>query len=409
MLKKSFLVLILLALIIVSGPRVAAMLFTNLLNQDIVQAYQQRDIWSPTGCIKKTSVAPELESYARLSNQLDLQNQPGLIAKGRLQWLQGQCEAAVTAWRKALNGESTQSVTPYFELGRVLYLQGQRPEAVSFFKEVGAAKYFTMLGLQAKLDSDINKAREFYQLALDIQPSPEIADSLASIYVEQKQPEQATSVWLKLAQATTEKEVTHWIALGEASRLRQDWPAARQAFEQAIGLSDDPYDLYLRQSRILAQLKDWSGILSISEKAVQLKPRASSEPYRNAGNAATELQQYSKAMEWYNRALEAIPNGDPWPDIYAARTAIKFGYLDEAARRYQAALKRSPDHFGALYELGLLKEQQGLIPQAIETFEKIESTANCGVLSKLIQWNTQIDNQIKVKLYRDNYNAIRCK
>jgi uncharacterized protein HemY len=135
---------------------------------------------------------------------------------------------------------------------------------------------------------DFQTARMIYDLALDVEPVPEVA-ALAASYTAEGKSEQAVQVWRRVAGMTTIDQPTHWLALGEAARLEGNWSAARQSFERAIAVSTDPYGLYLRLGRVLAQLKDWPEAVAVYKKAIELRPRASSEPYIAAGDI--KLQQ----------------------------------------------------------------------------------------------------------------------
>jgi tetratricopeptide (TPR) repeat protein len=326
---------------------------------------------------------------------------------GRIQWANGECDAAIAAWTKASSLEKPVADLVNFELGQAWYTKGQKKVGLELLKASRADSYFYTRSLTEQQAGNIEAAQNLLELALEITPKPEYAETLASLYQAQNQTELAIKVWTQLEQGTTEQDVMHWLASGEVAKLEQNWVDAQQALKQAIRLSPNSYDLYLQLDAVLGQTKDWAGVITTSQQAIQLSPYKSPEPYENAANAELAQNDYNAALKWYDAAAAAFPT-DPGPDVKAGQAAEKMGYLPEAEQRYLKALKKGSDHFEAILDLSLLKYKQGNTQQALMYLEQIASSHNCAVLNMLKTWYNEMQNANKTAYYTNEIASI-CK
>jgi tetratricopeptide (TPR) repeat protein len=374
-------------------------LAVNLVSLSLVRSAQT----SPAlpVCPEPSKTLSGQETLLLKTLHFDEQNAATWLSLGQVQWQQGQCDAALNSWRKALELGGDQKTAAAFQLGRALYADGQREAGLSLLKQTGSAQYFYNTAQLERFNQRQAVAQPLYELAFALAPSSEFAEALASLYQELKKPEQAVRVWQQLAEISDKGQPAYWWAQGEAAKLRQDWSGARQSFEQALKLSgaSSTFEGYLRLIRVLVQQKDWPAVLEISRKAIELKPHFSTEPYRSAARAELEQGHYAAGIGWYDRAIAEIPQVDPWPDIEAGEAAEKQGDLAEAERRYLVALKRNPDQFVALLDLGQLNYRQGHLSQAIAILEKIALTGNCNVLANLAKWQREAGNLDKASQY----------
>ena len=296
----------------------------------------------------------------------------------------GDCEEAVEVWQRVIQAGGERTRIAQFELGRRLFWQGRRAEAVDVFRQGRLVEAVRGLGLKATAQGQTETARAWLELALDVEPTIEVATDLADLYQAAGEAGRAAETWNRVARFKSESEVDHWTALAEAASLHGDWSNAQSALERAAALSPDPYDVNLRLGRVLMKTHAWSDAIEVSAKAIELKPAASSEPYSQAGVASAELGRYADAMHWFDLALERIPR-DPWPNIRAGEVAEEFGMTAEAERRLQAAVTVAPDHWGALYSLSAFLSRQGRAGEAVPYLERIADDTNCSVLSLLIE------------------------
>lgn len=404
--RKILLGLVLLGLVGLSGKRLASALFLNLAYPEIAQLSRTTPDWFEGKCDSTSRPLSWLESATQQSTELDLNNSNSWLAYGRVQWLEGRCDEAISAWSHSLSLTAYQPVSTRFELGRVLNLKGRQSEAVQLFREINATSYFNTEAQQEKSSGNSKASIFFYNLSLKVSLLPETADALVLLYQEQNQPEKASQVWSQLVETTNQKQSIYWIAHAELDRISKDWLDARDAFETAMRLGPTNYDLYMRLSSVLSELKDWEELIEISKQAVQLQPRRSSVPYRNAAKAELGLGNYQKAINWYDQAVSAIPRGDAWPDIEAGQAAERYGYMAEAERRYRVSLERNPGYYWSNFYLGQLKYRQGDLKQGLAYMEKIAEPPTCGVLTNLIAWNTQLGNNDQAQKYKNEFDNL---
>jgi len=370
----------------------AGTLLLNLACREIVRSYLRTDDVMAPACVRDRYSIDSAAAYAVQSTRLLPGNHRAWLSLGRVRWLQGECQTALTTWRTSLDRFPHQSLWPRFELARSLYVLGERDKAVSLFKEVEAVGYLYGLARIRDQVGDPETARQLYELALDVEPLPGVADVLAARYAQQGEPELAAQVWQRVIAATMVDQPVHWLAMGQLAALKDDWLAARQAYEHAAAAPDHlcdvylRYDLHLRLGRVLVKMEDLPDALEVYHNAIALRPRGSVEPYIAMGDIELRQGNYQAAVDWYDRAIAAFP-GDPWPDIAAGDAAIEFDDPAEAERRYQTALALSPDHFLALVRMAWLRYRQGKRSEAIVYLERADPTSrNCGVLNWLEEW-----------------------
>jgi tetratricopeptide (TPR) repeat protein len=392
--KRVYIIILVVGVMAIFAFNCASLLITNLAHRPAA-LLENRPVTALPDCRQPDAGSPGTAELAGPRNYFDY------FATGWRQAQQNRCEAANLNLGKAAALEVEGRDSARFSQARVLYSQGRKDQALQIFRELKAARYFYAQALQAKNSGNPQLALALNKVALEIELLPEYMDGLTQLLVEQKQAGEAIGLWEKLARDTPESQAGHWLAAGEAARLRQDWTQAVGAFRKAAGLtaaSPELYDLYLRIIRILTVQKDWAAVAENAEKAVSLDPTASSEPYTGAGNAEVELGNYEKAMQWYDRAIRALPEG-AWPYIYAGNAAARFGFYAEAERRFEAALKLSPGHFSALLYMALLQHQQGSLDRAISYLEQIEPK-ECGVLERLAAWYGEAGHPGKAEQYK---------
>jgi len=406
MLKRFLGTLVLVSAALALGsPSLWSAFLVNVSNVELAPLYKGVEVWPGPACASQTNLSA-LTARAGQAARLDLESGGAWLALARTLWLAGQCDLALVSWQKAGERAGSGHVTAPFELGRALYREGRRTEALMPLQAARSARYLVLLANYNWTLGNKPAARDLYELALDGEPLLEAADGLANYYMELNQAESAVTVWLKIANGLDSDNELHWLALGEAARLREDWPSARAALERAAQLAPEPYEAYLRLGRLLFSAKDWAGVIEASEEAVRLRPAASSEPYTLAARAETERGDYDGAVRWCDRGLVAIPT-DAWFDFVAGQAAEQFGFDAQAEQRYLAALAKSPDHFGANLQLGLLKYRQGQVGQAVVFMERIEPSGNCGVLTYLARWYGELGEAVKAQSL-EAQRAARC-
>ena len=247
-------------------------LLVNLAYPEIVRAYLKEESAMAPACGADRHIAEFEAAYASQGTKLLPTSSRAWLALGRARWLGGECQAAVDAWRTAIDLSTDQDILTHLELARSLDLMGERHQAVPLFREIGAEHYLYRLANSKRYGGYIDAARELYELAFEVEPLPEVADALGKIYLAKGEMEQAVQMWQPIAEPSPIDQPIHWLALGEKAKVQEDWSGARLYFEKAIELSPEPYQLYLRLGRMFFQAREWPAVIRVSEKAVQLNP-----------------------------------------------------------------------------------------------------------------------------------------
>lgn len=306
----------------------------------------------------------------------------GSLLAGQIAAAQGDCTTAIIEWQLAATSGGTRSTLAHFELGRVLYSQGDLPSAIEQFRLSNASRYIHNLALHRQQSNQSAEARALFELAFAVKPDVATADQLARIYSGTNLQDQITDIWQHLASVTSINEAEHWLALAEIATLKQDWGQTSALLTQALRLSDDPYSIYLRLGRAQEKQGNWDVMIEAYQHAIELRPAASTEPYTQVGLAYARLGQYPEAMAWFDRGIAIAPN-DPWPNIHAGNVAAQQGDVLEAEERLQAAVASAPAHFGALHALGAFLVKQNRPQEAIFYLEKLDTVNNCVVMRLL--------------------------
>ncbi len=320
-------------------------------------------------------------------------NNPSLLI-GQQAAAEGDCATALQNWQVTADTNGLEARLAHFELGRGLYSLGDLSGAIKQFQLSDAANHIHGLAMSHQKANEPTEARTLFELAFSVKPNLATAEQLARIYGDAGGNERVIKMWQQLADSTNNEDVVHWLALTETAVQKQDWVQADDALEQALGVTNDPYQIYLRLGRVRVKQTDWIGVIEAYQRAIELNPDASSEPYSQAGLAAAQLGHYNEAMEWFDLGVIAVPL-DPWPNIHAGNVAEQHGDLLKAEEYFRAAVAVAPDHFGALYALGAFLIRHERPEESIRILEKLDYKNNCVVAKLLNQAYSALNDLVR--------------
>ncbi len=105
------------------------------------------------------------------------------------------------------------------------------------------------------------------------------------------------------------------------------------------------------------------------------KEKGDPQEYYDLGSVYLRKKLYAKAISEFQKAIKE--GGENIPEIY---NAIGYAYFvqkqyDMAIKHYKEALELNPEYIFALNNLGHSYEQKNLVPQALETYEKVLAIA----------------------------------
>jgi tetratricopeptide (TPR) repeat protein len=176
----------------------------------------------------------------------------------------------------------------------------------------------------------------WYELSLLLEPSAEAAAGLAKLYVAAEQPGAAARVWAQLAETLPPEDAGHWQALGESAALAGGWADAAAAFGKGAGLSDTPYELWLRQAAAFRHLALSRDEDRAYHEAVRACP-ACVKPYLQLGHLWRREGQDAGALAWYVEAGRIAPE-NAYPPYYRAQLLYAQGKWWQAVVALEEAI-----------------------------------------------------------------------
>ena len=141
-----------------------------------------------------------------------------------------------------------------------------------------------------------------------------------------------------------------WHYLGLIAYRIKNYKASIKFLDIAISIF--PHEkFYLDKGNVLGEIQDFSGAIECYEKVKELNP-ASKSIYNNLGVVYEKKGDIEKALENYKKALEITPNS---PLIYTNIGVMlnKNGYNKEAIESYLKAIELDPNLATAHYNLGI--------------------------------------------------------
>lgn len=139
-----------------------------------------------------------------------------------------------------------------------------------------------------------------------------------------------------------------WRNMVILNMMDDNYPAAIQVSEKALEYNPDNLDLYRYVAGCYHQMKEYGKAIEMYEKiyamtdSTDLEQRA--DIITGMGDAYSELQDTTRAIECYQRALELDPANSGALNNYAYFLAQRSQELDKAERMAALALKYDPDN-----------------------------------------------------------------
>jgi len=146
-------------------------------------------------------------------------------------------------------------------------------------------------------------------------------------------------------------------------------PKAREAATRALEIDNNLSEAHSTLGAVKQRLElDWPGSESELRVALELNPNNALAHFRRGMNLAT-IGRFDEAVAEIQKSLEidpfSIPTRKAVPHIlYWSRRN------DEAIAEYQKVIEMAPDFPMAQRELGLVYEQKGMYPEALEQLKK---------------------------------------
>lgn len=317
-------------------------------------------------CVRQLERLSAVVSFEQ-ALRVNPRNQRAWLYLGHLAWLQGECEPAMSAWQQAIR-LSPRDVMAQLESAHALYASGHTEQALAAYHAIGAAGYFYGRSQQAQKAGDLRAALTGYELSMAIAPTRQAADPLAVLYLTlMHEPQSAAVTWRELAAAIDANQADHWWAIGQAAEIDKDWDVAVQAYQRAIPLERDRYQLYslyIQAGNVSRYRQSYAEAERYFDLASVTNPK-SMWPYLYRGFMEQDQKHYDAALSWYLQAGRVDPQSES-PKYYQAALLWSMGKKLEARDLLAQAEAQNPENADVKFYLGLVAHDQGDLTQAIE-------------------------------------------
>ncbi len=172
--------------------------------------------------------------------------------------------------------------------------------------------------------------------------------------------------FLSRAIQTSDEKEEAYILRGQHYYNTQKYEQALKDYNKAVSCNKNNGLTYYNRGICFMRMKNPENALSDFDKAVEL---GFTEAYTNRGKIHFEMDNYSKALEDCNSALQRNPRNAA---AYTNRGVIykQTGLTDDALDDFDAALTINPDYILAHFHSGGIFFEQGDLPKALEYYKK---------------------------------------
>jgi tetratricopeptide (TPR) repeat protein len=331
--------LIALMLVSVRGVSVQAAWLKNMAVVGLIPLwiFQSTEVLDPSCPISNTF--SEIEKHLQVSYQINLDDHHILTHIGRIFWLEGNCDEAITHWKQAYTLiDDLGAEFELFRVGEYALLSAETRLSLATMANYRAAALVN--------EGEEQTAYQWYRRAFILVPQISSANALMNL---SGYPLDNNKLWLDLIAQLSKTEAAYWWAIAKIYEQHNDWEAAAIAYTQGVELTAAPYEFWMQTGFAWEEAEDWDKAITAFESAIQLQPDIP-WPYLEVGNVYRIRQQYPKALGWYNKAKNVEPR---YSDPYYFSGVAYYMMKDYAqARLYlEKAIEISPNHISARVSL----------------------------------------------------------
>ncbi|MGB9512262.1 MAG: tetratricopeptide repeat protein [Candidatus Acidiferrum sp.] len=251
----------------------------------------------------------------------------------------------------------------YLSLGFVFYERNYFEQSQQFFAQAvkddpGSAEALYGLGSAYLQQGKTEEARDCFERALKLTASypgtpPNCWNNLGILAVREGNYDRA----IQYFQTALQIDPKHSIALqnlGSAYRQKKDWPQAKSTLERALALNPDDPEANYSLGMVYAQQNDPEYAYEYLRKAIAARP-AYPEALNNLGILYLRTSRPKEAIQSFEDSIRVAPGYDQAYLNLAKVYAIE-GDREKAKTVLQELLKQHPNHEQAKESLKLLEE-----------------------------------------------------
>jgi tetratricopeptide (TPR) repeat protein len=326
----------LVVLVLLQGNALSSTWANNLASLALITEWQVvGNNLIPPRCQERV-VNPEGASLVEKALALSPQNQRVWLNAGRVAWLRGQCQAAIGAWRRAVELAPHDAVAR-LNLTLAVHSTDHSNDHISTYGDTGIATYCYGKGLQAQQVGLIDDAINWYKLSMRIAPTRLATEALVEYYMGRQQTADAISTWQQLADATPEDDSDHWWALAQAAQLAGDVDTALTAYGRGTQVADNSFDFYVEMGHLQQEHEQYRAALNSYQRAREADSQRWGPAYFQ-GVVYWLLEDFERAQDFFLTARTLNPR-NPYVWSYLGLCAHETGNLPEAIEHMEQAIK----------------------------------------------------------------------
>lgn len=312
-------------------------------------------------CLERVS-STDLVRPHHDSLQMSGRNVRALVNDGRSAWIRGECDVARMLWEAAVNLQPADNIV-WLYLGLAQYTTGHKDSSIQSFRNAGASEYLMLQGSRALEARQLVRALNWFDLAATTKTDMRSVSTLALVYIRLGRRSEAIASWQHLASLTAPDSSDHWMAVGEAASLQEDWVAAVDAYRRGAALAQNPSGFLIREGEALGWMGDLSSAAQIYRELILARPNEI-WGYVSLGDIERQQRHYDEALSWLHKA-ESVDPTSVTPKLELGKTYLEQGRYDEADRYLFAAWLLAPHERYVPYFLAQSKHGQSEVLAAI--------------------------------------------
>lgn len=267
------------------------------------------------------------------SYQLNKEDTQTLTYLGRVLWLQGNCDEAITQWQQTY--ALTNNLGAGFELFRVGEYALLTTNTRLLIADRAYANATSLVG-----EGQEQTAYKWYQRAFFLVPKKSSEDALINLTSLSDD-----KLWQQIIEQLPETEAAYWWATARLNEQHQDWEQAALAYTHGVKLTADPYEFWMQIAFSWEKAANPEKAILAYKSAIQEQPE-NQMPYIQLGNVYRTQHHYQEALDWYTKAMTEAP-GFSDPFYFSGITYYVMKDYTQARFYLEEAIKISPNHVSA--------------------------------------------------------------
>jgi len=202
----------------------------------------------------------------------------------------------------------------------------------------------------------LNKAIDYYQKALDLQPNYAVAhNNLGNTLLQQGKLKQASKHYQQAIQIQPNYADAHY-NLAIILLKRNDITGATEYLNKTLQLQPDHTEAHNQMAQLLHQQGNFDKAIYHYKECLKLDPY-NTTVFHNLGAIFLEQGEPAAALKYFLRLLQIAPNFDTYFNLGVIYMYL--GRANDAIQYFQEALKKDPNHFASYSNLGSIYLKAG--------------------------------------------------